>query len=67
MLTIFITIVALAVVFVVLGLLGWLGQGLNFIVELLGKGISGCLGCCLSYIWYILVIGVFIAVAIQLL
>ncbi len=61
-------IIFLAVIaFVVLGLLGWLGQGVGWIGRFLGNGISGCFGCCMSAILYILVAAFFIMVLFGLL
>ena len=53
MLTVLTIILIVVVAFVVLGLLGWLVQGLGWIGAFLGEGITGCLGCCGRFIWYI--------------
>ncbi len=67
MLTLLIIILFVVVAFVALGLLGWLVQGLGFIGAFLGNGITGCLGCCGRFIWYIIVIGISIALIAALL
>lgn len=66
MLTFLIIIIFVIIAFVVLGLLGWLVQGLGFIGAFLGEGITGCLGCCGRFIWYIIVTGIIIALVCEL-
>ena len=66
MLTILSIILFVVVAFVLLGLLGWLVQGLGYIGAFLGEGITGCLGCCGRFIWYIFATGIIIALICEL-
>ena len=61
MLTILGIIGALAIVFVILGLIGWGVQALGFVASFLGEGITGCIGCFCKFFWVILVASICLA------
>jgi hypothetical protein len=48
------TLFLLLVTFAVLGLLGWIGQGLGCLGKFFANGITGCLGCCARAILYLI-------------
>jgi hypothetical protein len=67
MLTVLGIIFIAVIAFVALGLLGWLGQAIAWIAKFLGDGITGCMGCSVGAIWYIIVVIFFMIVLFGLL
>lgn len=49
-------IIGIIVLFVVLGLSGWVAKGIGFVFDFLAQGVGGCFGCFGRIIWILFLI-----------
>ena len=61
MLTFILMVVAGIVLFVVLGVLGWLGTAIDAAFSLLTEGVGNCFGCVIELVLMLVVLGLIIS------
>ncbi len=61
MLTFILMVVAGIVLFVVLGVLGWLGTAIDAVFSLLTEGVGNCFGCVIELVLMLVVLGLIVS------
>lgn len=61
MLTFILMVVAGIVLFVVLGVLGWLGTAIDAVFSLQTEGVGNCFGCVIELVLMLVVLGLIIS------
>ena len=61
MLTFILMVVAGIVLFVVLGVLGWLGTAIDAVFSLLTEGVGNCFGCVIELVLMLVMLGLIVS------